>query len=383
MVRGQSKDVISNNLEWLLHSGIRIKEGDDKGALYGWKYLNPPSYPFVYSETTGYAISCFSWVCAELGRAEALKAAKEAAQWIIKKMDSQFLVVAGYRRQDGFVEKGDISNQIYLFDNGMAMIGLLNYYKLGGKEDILKFATNMADSLIKYFFKGSEMSAAVLDKYYKPLEVKKKWSTAAGAHHAKLSLGLLELSRLTGSDKYTKISNAVCDFAVAMQRPDGSIETGPTSEVTYLHPNLYACEGLIYSGVYQSNERYLKSGIQGIIWAVSQLNGKGGLPRDNSGTSPEQSDAMCQLLRLMLLCFPELVKTIDESSLMAMVDKLHARILEFTVSSNEDRGGVKYQIDLQTTCSWCTMFCIQALRLWQRWKDGQIRNNIKWIDYFV
>ena len=39
-VKKQSDSVISSNVEWLLKSGIRIKDGDDKGALYGWKYLN-------------------------------------------------------------------------------------------------------------------------------------------------------------------------------------------------------------------------------------------------------------------------------------------------------------------------------------------------------
>jgi hypothetical protein len=51
-VKKRSDSVISSNVKWLLKSGIQIKEGDDMGALYGWKYLNPPSYPFVYSEIT-------------------------------------------------------------------------------------------------------------------------------------------------------------------------------------------------------------------------------------------------------------------------------------------------------------------------------------------
>ena len=55
--------------------------------------------------------------------------------------------------------------------------------------------------------------------------------------------------------------NAICDFAISLQKPDGSFKTGPNSEITYLHPHLYACEGLIYSGVFQSNEKHLKSGI--------------------------------------------------------------------------------------------------------------------------
>jgi len=384
-VNKRSATVLSWNVNWLLKSNIRIKDGNDKGSLYGWKYLNPPSYPFVYSEITGYAISCYSWVCSELGRPEALPAAKEAAQWIIRKMDSEFLLVAGSRKQEGFIEKGDLSNQIYLFDNGMAMIGLLNFYRLTGKNDLLQFASNMADSLIKHFFKGSAISVALLDKFYTPMELKEsKWSIVPGAYHSKLSLGFLELSKLTGAANYARISNAICDFAISLQRPDGRFETIPNSQITYLHPHLYACEGLIYSGVIQSNEEYLRSGLEGIVWATRQLNDVGGLPRDNSDVSVEQSDAICQLLRLLILCRIDLSEILGQSQVAYLIDRLHARALDFCIlSHDDDRGGVKYQFTLKSICSWCTMFCMQALRLWQKKTNGQLNDNVKWIDYFV
>jgi len=384
-VNKRSIAVLSSSVEWLLKSNIRIKDGKDKGALYGWKYLNPLSYPFVYSEVTGYAISCYSWICSELGKPEALPAAREAAQWIIRKMNSEFLLVAGYRRQNSFVEKGDLSNQIYLFDNGMAMIGLLNFYRLTGKKDLLQSASNMADSLIKHFFKGSAISTALLDKFYRPTELNEsKWSTFPGAYHSKLSLGLLELSKLTGTTNYGRTANNICDFAMSLQKPDGRFETNPNSQITYLHPHLYACEGLIYSGVFQSNEKYLNSGLQGIVWAAKQLNDNGGLPRDNSDQSVEQSDAMCQLLRLLILCHSDLLELLDQSSLTNMIDRLHEKVLDFCITSTEDnRGGIKYHLKLESACSWCTMFCIQALRLWQKRTNGQLKNDVRWIDCFV
>jgi len=384
-VNNRSATALSSNVEWLLKSDIRIKDGNDKGALYGWKYLNPPSYPFVYSEITGYAISCYSWICSELGKPEALPAAREAARWIIRKMNSEFLLVAGFRKQDSFVEKGDLSNQIYLFDNGMAMIGLLNLYRLTGKKDLLQFASKMADSLIKYFFKGSAISVALLDKFYRPMELKaSKWSTVPGAYHSKLSIGLLELSKLTDTTNYARISNALCDFAMSLQKLDGRFETDPNSQITYLHPHLYACEGLIYSGVIQSNERYLKSAFQGIVWATGHLNSVGGLPRDNSSASVEQSDAICQLLRLLILCRFDLSEMLGQSQLTNLIDRLHERTLDFCIKSRDDNtGGVKYQLSLESICSWCTMFCMQAVRLWQKKTNGQLNDNVKWIDYFV
>ena len=124
------------------------------------------------------------------------------------------------------------------------------------------------------------------------------------------------------------------------------------------------------------------------VWAAEQLNDIGGLPRDNSGASVEQSDAMCQLLRLLILCYSDLVKLIDESSLTDMIKKLHMRILEFCIiSGNDDRGSVKYQLGFDTACSWCTMFCLQALRLWQKnmesERHGRLKGNVGRFDYFV
>lgn len=382
---GRSEEVLSSNVEWLLNSGIRIKIGGDKGAIYGWKYLDPPSYPFVYSEITGYAISCFLWIYSQMGRSETLEAAKVAAQWIIKKMNSECLLVAGYRKQDDFVEKGDLSDQIYLFDNAMAMAGLVGLHNFSKQKDLLTLICRMADSLIKYFFKGSALSGVLVDKSYRPMALtESKWSIVPGPYLSKLSLGFLELSRQTNDGKYAKLSNSICDFAISLQKTDGRFETCPRSEITYLHPHLYACEGLIYSGITQSNKKHLKSGMEGIIWATQQLNKKGGLARDNSKQSVEQSDAMCQLLRLLILCRLDLRELLGQSKLANMIDRLHDRILDFCIMSRDvNRGGVKYQLGLESSCSWCTMFCMQAIRLWQKKTSGQFNDDVRWIDNFV
>ena len=339
----------------------------------------------MYSEITGYAVTCYSWIYSELGRPEVLRAAKDAAQWVIRNMNSEFLLVTGYKKQASFAQKGELSNQIYLFDNGMVMIGLLNLYKITGRQDMLRFAMMMADSLLKYFFDGTIITHALLDRRYEPLNLNdEKWSTLPGVYHSKLSLGFLELSNLSDNRSYAKISDHICEFAISLQRSDGSFETYPHSQITHLHPHLYACEGLIYSGISQSNEKFLRSGLQGIIWATGQLNARGGLPRDNSGASAEQSDAMCQLLRLLTLCYTELNEFMAQSEIKRYIDLLHNRILDFCITSSDgNRGGLRYQLELETTCSWCTMFCMQALRLWEKWKCGQINDDVKRMDFFV
>ncbi len=151
-----SDEIIKNNINWLLNSDIRIKEGEDKGALYGWKDLTNSSYPFIYSEIVGYAITCFSWIYIEKTNDQALIAARESSLWIRNNMRSDVLTAGKLTRNTKFDLKGDLSNQVYTFDNGMILIGLLNLYKLDKDPENLQASIKMADTLIDKFFDGTK-----------------------------------------------------------------------------------------------------------------------------------------------------------------------------------------------------------------------------------
>ena len=390
-----SLEILNDNVKWLLHSGITIKNGPKRGAVYGWKNLNPPSYPFIYNEITGYAITSFLYIYSELGEHEALQAAKDSANWIVEstRNSSSYLLSAGSIETDNFNQKGNLSNQIYAFDNGMIMIGLLNLYKVTRDPNLLKYVEKMAKSLIERFFDGSKL-IALLDNSYKPIpdntsphnrtdEI--KWSAISGAYHCKLSLVLLDLSLLTNNDLYSKVSDSLCEYAQKLQKPNGRIVTNPNLDtVTYLHPHLYACEGLIYSGIRQHNESYLTAGLKGIKWATSQIDpSTGGLPRLIGEKSIEQSDCMAQLLRLLILCYSSLEEVIEEDPhhIKDVIEKLYSRLLDFCITLGEDRGAVKYHLSLDTACTWCTMFTMQALVLWSKRKEFE--KGQKWIDFYI
>jgi hypothetical protein len=371
----KSDQIFYNNLRWILYSGIRIKKGPDTGAIYGWKDLNPPSYPFIYSEATGYAITLLSWVYAELMEPAALDAAKESSQWIIKNMHNN-LLTAGRVEKDKFDKKRDLSNRLYSFDNGMIITGLLNLYKLTADRNLLIAAENMATVLIDRFFDGLKL-IAVVDRSYKHVIDNEggrsiKWSTISGAYHSKLSLCLLDLSRLTNNPYYGQVSNSICDYAKTLQAPNGRFITNPDLDFTYLHPHLYACEGLVYAGLKQSSEKYTMAGLKGIIWAIEQINlTSGGLPNDTSQNAVEQSDCIAQLLRLMIICRSQLQKYFEGSELDYIIDRLHLRLLDFYIADGKDKGAMRYQLALESACSWCTMFSMQAFRFWNKTRNLQ------------
>ena len=378
----KSKKIFHDNANWLLSSDIRIKNGDNKGALYGWKNLNPPSFPFIYTEITGYATTCFCWLFSEFGNKVALVAAKEASNWVIRNIKFNLTVA---RPPESGNKPNDLSNLFYSFDNGMIITGLLNLYKITkDASNLLLQAEKMARTLIDRFFDGEKLIAR-LDSSYNPIFEDKingviKWSTISGPYHAKLSLAFLDLSRETNDPKYSKVSNSICDYAKKMQTSEGQFITNPGSDIVFLHPHLYSCEGLIYSGLMQSNKEHYSAGLKGIIWAVRQLvsRGSAGLFRDTGAQLVEQSDCTAQLLRLLLLCRPNLQEFFDEIELNNIIDSLHLRLLDFHISLGEENGATRYQLALDTACSWCTMFSMQALALWNTKKS-----TTRWIEHFI
>ena len=181
---GISDEIFRGNVKWLLDSGIRIKEGPDRGAMYGWKDLKSGAYPFVYNEITGYSITAFAWIYSELGEDAALGAAKDASYWIVKNMDCYgYLLPAGKSVIDTFNEKGDLTDLVYAFDNGVIMTGLLNLYKLTANPKLLATAEAIAQAIIKRFYVRSRI-VAVLDRNFRSITRSEniKWSRVSGPY---------------------------------------------------------------------------------------------------------------------------------------------------------------------------------------------------------
>ena len=383
---GISDEVFHGNVKWLLHSGIRIKEGPDKGAMYGWKDLETGVYPFVYNEITGYSITAFSWIYSELGDEVALDAAKYASYWVLQNMDSHnHLLPTGKAMLDTFNKKGDLTNLVYAFDNGVIVSGLLSLYKITADPKLLYASEAIAQAIIKRFYVSSKLTA-VLDRNFKSVDRNNdmKWSMVSGPYHSKLALGILDMSDITSNNLYREVSHSICDSVGSLQTPEGRFITNPEKEITYLHPHLYACEGLIYSGIKETNQEYFEKGVNGIKWAIRSMVSNGGiLPRSTIETGLDQSDCISQLLRLTILCRDHLLRDIEFAETIIIdevMERLHERLLDFYIPYEDDMGAMRYQLNLKTACSWCTMFSSQALGLWKRRKEFE---KTTWIDFYI
>ncbi|ALI37562.1 Glycosyl hydrolase family 76 [Candidatus Nitrosocosmicus oleophilus] len=370
---------------WLLHSDIRITAGEDCGGFFGWKNLDAldeaGKYPYIYNEITGYSLSCFSYLYTETNDVEYLEAMKQTVEYIQKNMINN-LLNTGKRKNENFTEKGMIENQIYSFDNGMVLAGLLNYYKVTKDQVVLKMAEKLANALIKYFFKNDQLCYALLDVNLSPLNYgSEKWSTQIGSYHAKLGIGLIDLYRITGNETYLKICGSLCELATSMQNDEGSfLNNLDKNDQIYLHPHLYACEGLTYVGFIKNDRKLLINGLKGIEWAISNMTIMGGVPRSNVDLN-DQADCTSQLLRLLILYGKELevYLKLPRDKIEKAMDSLLVRVMSFFINSEK---AIKYNEQSNFACTWCSMFSLQALDLWNKRNNNKDVRHSK-IEFFI
>lgn len=378
-------DLVKDLENWLLNSDIRIKKGDDCGAFFGWKNIEASDkaskYPFIYNEITGYSLSCFSYLYTETNEIEYIKSMKQTVEYIEKNMTNN-LLNTGKRKHKEFKEKGIIENQIYSFDNGIVLAGLLNYYKITKDQAVCKMAEELANALIRHFFKNDQIHYALLDVNLSPIKYGlEKWSTRIGSYHAKLGIGFIDLYSITGNKTYLKICDSLCKFALSMQNNEGSfLNNLDKNNQIYLHPHLYTCEGLTYVGSLKNDRKLLIKGLKGIEWALSNMTITGGVPRSNIDRT-DQADCTSQLLRLLLLYSKELevhLKLADDKIERA-IDTLHNRIMSFFIDSEK---AIKYNEHSNFACTWCSMFTLQAVDLWNKRNNNKAVHPSK-IEFFV
>ena len=384
-MKNKDFDLVRDLENWLLNSDIRIKEGDDCGGFFGWKNLDASDkagkYPYIYNEITGYSLSCFSYLYTETNKIEYIEAMKQTVEYIQKNMINN-LLNTGKRKNEDFKEKGIVENQIYSFDNGMVLAGLLNYYKVTKDQVVLKMAEKLANALIKFFFKNDQIYYALLDVNLSPLNYGlEKWSTRIGSYHAKLGIGFIDLYRITGNETYLKICESLCELAIRMQNNEGSFMNNPDkNKEIYLHPHLYTCEGLTYVGFIKNDRNLLINGLKGIEWAISNMTILGGVPRSTVDIN-DQADCTSQLLRLLLLYGKELevYLKLPRDKIEKAMGRLHVRIMSFFINSEK---AIKYNEQSNFACTWCSMFSLQALDLWNKKNTNKDVHHSK-IEFFI
>ena len=365
-------DEIPSGIQWLLESGIQNASGEHSGGFNGWYDLDKKTYPFVYSEITGYGITTLLFLNSLKQNPLFVKRAEAAAGWITSKA----LHTCGGARARAYNTEPDHmysfeSNMLLIFDNGMILPGLVGLYNATKNRRYLEAAVRIGNFLISMQKPDGFFYAAYDATNDKRIDSQEKWSSQSGSYHAKLSIGLLDLYNATKDDKYRESVLKICKASLDLQK-NGRFITQRSEESTHMHPHCYSAEGLLYAGTVLGEDSFILSAKNAVEWALGTQTAEGGVPCkfvDGKFIVHERSDTLAQVLRLAIYMADAGLISHDER-----IEKLENRLLQFQKTSMPHAGGFFYGTELDGTRrnhinSWCSMFALQALTYYNHFKN--------------
>ncbi|MBN2067707.1 MAG: hypothetical protein JW744_04525 [Candidatus Diapherotrites archaeon] len=371
------KERIALAQNWLLHSGIQAKSG----AFNSWLDLDSETYPFAYSEITGYALTTLVFLNGE-GKGSHIESASSAAKWLEEEAVTKEGAVKARQYHDANQADKRFSfkeGNIFSFDCGMVMKGFLSFYNQTGKKSYLAAAKRIASFLDEKMGRKGEMHAVYNLNSRKFLDSSSKWSWQPGAYHAKNAIAYIQLSEATGDKSLLETAKNLCESALKMQEPSGRFVTSAKDKSTHLHPHCYAAEGLLYAGTKLGEKRFVEAAKKAAEWAISNQAKNGGINPffDGSWNSNQRSDVIAQVLRL----YSALNSTGNiEKKYSANAKLLEERLVSFqNLQEGQQQGGFFYGKELDgnprnSLNSWCTMFALQALSWFENLAGGKALN---------
>ncbi|MFH1420618.1 MAG: DapH/DapD/GlmU-related protein [Candidatus Aenigmatarchaeota archaeon] len=371
-------DPIKSSKNWLLFSGIQNITADTRtdGGFNSWYDADTGTYPYIYSEITGYGITTLLYLYNKNKEEILLEHAKMAADWLINVavhatggVKTRFYYKYANNSADEQNFYSFDSEIIYSFDNGMVMYALTNLYKLTGIDAYLEHAKKIANFLLGMQKSDGLFYATYNAKTGELGDTQDKWSTQSGSYHAKVAMGLIDLYEVCGDERYLNSAIKICNAALLLQKPEGRFISFSDSGATHMHPHSYSAEGLLYAGIKLGNNEYLEAARRATEWALAMQLETGGVPCivADEVNKNERSDTLAQTLRLAALLLSS--GLINHKT---KIDELRKRLLGF----QHRNGGFIYGSDetgkkMNHTNSWCTMFALQALDLYNKHFNNQ------------
>ncbi len=370
-------DGITLAREWMINSGIQNTEGINRGGFNSWYDTASGDYSYVYSEITGYGITTLLFLEKIYSDKEYLKRAIIAANWLASRAVHS---IGGVKTRDYIQEMEEAhlysfdSENIYAFDNAMVLYGMVNLYKRTQDKKFLEFSLWMGDFLVKRLKKDDGSFYAVYNAGTGEKEDRTaKWSTQSGSYHAKMALGFIDLFDATGISTYGDVAYDLCKWSMEQQDFSGRFITSRADSSTHLHPHCYTAAGLLYAGLYFGDEGFTRSAVKAMKWALDNVRLDGGIPKMYDGRQFNRNcrtDIMAQVLRLGVILYH---KGRLEEAYRRKLDALRKALLrQQYLGDDSQKGGFFYGATLdgikkKHINSWCSMFALQALIMYQEY----------------
>lgn len=359
--------------EWLLNSGIQNINKDKKtnGGFNSWYDIDKRTYPFIYSEITGYGITTLLYMNKNSKEEILIDRTKLAADWLIT---NAYGKCGGIKTRYFLDDKSFRNQEMYVFDAGMILYGIVNLFKVTKIPKYLDAGKNIANFLLKCQKQNGLFYAiydAEKDAY---IDKEGKWSTQSGSYHAKVAMALIDMFNITKEEAYRKAAMKICHASIKLQKRDGRFISLKENGDTHLHPHSYSAEGLLYVGDKLNNNEYILSAVKACEWALKNQLSNGGIPyyyeNNGHGIPYERVDVLAQTLRLGCLLYS--MKRLEEKY-VDNLKRLKDRLCEFQITkgAKEEKGAFFFGTDYDGNQrnhanSWCSMFAFQALDMYER-----------------
>lgn len=357
--------------EWLLNSGIQdVSAREDKrGGVNAWFDLRTQSYPFLYAEITGYAVNAYLYARSHLKTREDayLKAARDAADWLIRQQFSQSGLVRTRVNHDHF-QVAYFEDWVFTFDQWIILYGLACLGETSGEKSYAEHACRMADFLLSRTVRQDGLFYPV---YHvgrdEPEATGDKWSRQSGGFHGKALMALDKLYQMTGKKAYADAAERLAASVLRLQQSSGRFITQDSEGSTHLHPHLYTIEGLLQHGLFNEAAEVLSAARRGVEWVLDGQHPDGRIDSfyKNDAFQPfTRVDVLAQTLRAAsILKRHQALPGRDEA-----LRRLREKLLSFQVVSGPHKGGFFYGQEQDGTIhfhlnAWVTMFAAQALWL--------------------
>ncbi len=333
--------------DWLLHSGIQLDCGPQRGGVAGW--LDGHGEPeFAYLEITGYYLTAMAWLASGAASspehmAAAQMRAQQAARWIALQVESE--PAPPTRLYLSAHDPDWRNNAVFSFDLAMAARGMAATRRLAGWRERRRALAEMCARLDR-ISSGAEVMVSHELVVGDATTMPDRWSTRPSVHHLKAAAAMLGLPTRVAGDQAMAMARRTYDhWADSLASDEWPCEQ--------LHAVLYALEGMLLRASTQDDLDV----VERVFARLMELQAPdGSLPETVEG-GPARSDVLAQALRVGLLLRGR--HYLSEPVWNDRIDLLTRALLEYI----RPDGGVGFSHDQSISNAWCAMFAHQALYL--------------------
>ena len=369
------------SISWLEESGIQnTKQSKLNGSVNAWYDPNSKKYSFVYSEINGYFMTMMVFLYKRTGDIKYLEKGLKSAKWLISNAQEKN---GGFRCLfliDKSSSHSHKKNQIYSFDNGIILNGLVALYKETKKAFLIKSAKKCASWIINYCIDKNCLVKPVYEiDENKFFESDKEWSTTSGSYHSKIAIGLANLYTVIKNKIYIHSAIKICNTSLKFQERNGRFVSFPFKGGTNAHPHCYSAEGLWVLGTFLKKKKYLFASKKAKDWILSKQNQFGRIPRlflIESSNFNERIDSIAQTIRLVLLTQKQKKMSINEKNKLKKLVKILINYQNPEAKNLKERGAFKWgkyssgKFSNHSN-SWVTFFAIQALYFYKDFLENK------------